>query len=438
MSKCILVSGFHRSGTSMTMQALCKAGVHIGDNLIGPNPFNVDGHFENTLIVALHDEQLAAANCDWLATNFTFADQPVFSHKAKSTASSIVSSLNQEPVWGFKDPRSSLFLWDWQQQIPNIFVVVVFRHYLSCIQSMRIRASRELTLNPSVENIEAKLWQSPSTGLQSWITYNRQLLAFCQANRESVLLVQQEAIVNGFPLIEYVNKLANVALNTNADTGISASKVSSSIQLPWPAEHVDKELINKADALWDTLIKLANSAAVPAPEQMPDHASTHNYPEIILSRLSEVNFGEPEENKMTDKQFTVKTAPIKLKPPLHEFNEQQIKTYRARLRGSLKNPQLTPAARLINQYEDSGHTTYFGEMLLAEKAIVNLDYSRAKRILFDAKNLAPKDGLEPFLHGLIEKHSGNLASSAEYFLSAAQSMPENVGFWIAHIRLLRS
>lgn len=416
----------------MTMQALCKAGVHIGDNLIGPNPFNVDGHFENTQIVALHDKQLAETNCDWLATDFAFSDRPVFSSKTKSTASSIVSSLSQQPVWGFKDPRSSLFLWDWQQQIPNVFVVVVFRHYLSCIQSMRIRAARELALNPSITNVEAKLWQRPSTGLQSWITYNQQLLAFCQSNPKSVLLVQQEAIVKGFPLIEHVNKLAKVDLSDTADTGIAPSKVSSSNKLPWPTKYVDSALIEKADELWNKLLELANTEPVQAPDFSAAQFPAQDWSGKIKARLSTIDFINNEHIEKPNVQ-----PPLKLNPPLHEFDEQEIATHRARLRGSLKNPQVTPAAKLINQYADSTHTTYFGEMLLAEKAIVNLDYSKAKRILFDARKLEPKDGLEPYLHGLIEEHFGNLESSVEYFSAAVQSMPENLGFWLAQIRLLR-
>lgn len=437
MSSCIIVSGFHRSGTSMTMQALYKAGVHIGDNLIGANPFNVDGHFENSEIVALHDKLLAEHNCDWLATEFSSTDTVLFNQDTISKAHEIVSTLNQQPIWGFKDPRSSLFLRDWQKQIPKLFVVVVFRHYSSCIQSMRIRAARQLALTPSFDNSEAKLWLDPSIGLQSWVTYNQHLVDYCVANSESVLVVQQEAIVNGFPLVQSVNQLANVRLNTDADTGISASKASGSVKLPWPEEHVQDKLIKQADALFDSLTRLANSSPVQVAYLPKRREIMADLPAKMQEQLSRIDFIEPAQVRQTDQKAAKRLVPINSKLPLYAFDEKDIETFRARLRSSLRNPQPTPAATLIKQYENAVRTTHFGEMLLAEKAIVNQDYSKAKRILFNARNLEPKDRIEPYLHGLIEEHFGNFISSSEYFATAMRNNPENAAFAIAHIRLLR-
>ena len=55
----IIVTGFHRSGTSMAMQSLKKAGVHIGDSQLVANLSNPDGLFEDVEAVKLHDRWLA-------------------------------------------------------------------------------------------------------------------------------------------------------------------------------------------------------------------------------------------------------------------------------------------------------------------------------------------------------------------------------------------
>jgi len=44
-----IVSGFHRSGTSLTMQALVKAGLCAGNRLMPAHPSNPDGHYEESL-----------------------------------------------------------------------------------------------------------------------------------------------------------------------------------------------------------------------------------------------------------------------------------------------------------------------------------------------------------------------------------------------------
>ena len=46
-SVALVVTGMHRSGTSMVAAYLQQAGVSIGRNLIGPAPGNPRGHFED-------------------------------------------------------------------------------------------------------------------------------------------------------------------------------------------------------------------------------------------------------------------------------------------------------------------------------------------------------------------------------------------------------
>ncbi len=64
-SQHVIVAGFHRSGTSMTAQVLSRAGLHLGDALLLPDPFNRDGFFEDADIVEAHDDLLADAGHDW-------------------------------------------------------------------------------------------------------------------------------------------------------------------------------------------------------------------------------------------------------------------------------------------------------------------------------------------------------------------------------------
>ena len=63
--RCILVVGMHRSGTSLTMQALKALGIETGSDLMAADDFNARGYFEPLEIVAIHDELLATFDRGW-------------------------------------------------------------------------------------------------------------------------------------------------------------------------------------------------------------------------------------------------------------------------------------------------------------------------------------------------------------------------------------
>ena len=57
----IIVTGMHRSGTSMTAMLLAQHGVHMGERLIPGNRHNPRGYFEDADFVELQRSMLAAA-----------------------------------------------------------------------------------------------------------------------------------------------------------------------------------------------------------------------------------------------------------------------------------------------------------------------------------------------------------------------------------------
>ena len=56
----ILVSGFHRSGTSLVAKTLEANGVSMGNSLMGASFANKEGHYEDIPLVNIHDAMLAA------------------------------------------------------------------------------------------------------------------------------------------------------------------------------------------------------------------------------------------------------------------------------------------------------------------------------------------------------------------------------------------
>ena len=54
----LVITGMHRSGTSLIAAILREAGVHLGDQLIGADTGNIRGHFEDVDFVQFHQTVL--------------------------------------------------------------------------------------------------------------------------------------------------------------------------------------------------------------------------------------------------------------------------------------------------------------------------------------------------------------------------------------------
>ncbi len=64
-ARCPIITGMHRSGTSLVAQAFCRAGLYLGDQLKSPRDSNPDGLFEDEDFIGFHDDILAANQMRW-------------------------------------------------------------------------------------------------------------------------------------------------------------------------------------------------------------------------------------------------------------------------------------------------------------------------------------------------------------------------------------
>ncbi len=220
----VIVTGFHRSGTSMAMQSLNKAGLHIGDSLLDATPSNPDGHFEDVETVELHDKWLEAAGTDWCCT-----EQPllVAAEDAKSGIASICERLGAEHAqWGLKDPRAALYLTEWFTHLSNPYAVLVYRHFASCASSLRRRQASMLFTQPSSDSRDIRFWTDPSLPLKSWLVHNQAILKHLKNHKERCVLVSQESQIAGVNLPSLVESRIPVNLQIESDTGVDGKKTT--------------------------------------------------------------------------------------------------------------------------------------------------------------------------------------------------------------------
>lgn len=199
----LIVTGMHRSGTSLITHWLHACGLQLGDRLLNGGKGNVEGHFEDLEFLNLHEEILASQTGDSDGLRGHFDVHPTLGDKARMAA--IVSVKNARyPQWGWKEPRTCLFLDAYAEQLPNAKYLVVLRDYKEVVQSLLKRDFSYIEDKYAARSWPVRmLWQhfyrpmrlnqhrlkNHDRYLQAWIAYNRMILKALRSLPEERYLV---------------------------------------------------------------------------------------------------------------------------------------------------------------------------------------------------------------------------------------------------------
>ena len=167
-----VVTGMHRSGTSMVTQLLSHAGLWLGseEKLMPAKPDNPDGFYEHLDIVWIHNALLQQHHGGWdfeptFTRDWQHADSlSDLKSRAINTCKKISSEQNKHQSWGWKDPRTCFFLPFWQSLMLEMKLIICVRNPLAVAQSIRTRNNNSLPF-----------------GLDLWERYNRNLLNHARA-----------------------------------------------------------------------------------------------------------------------------------------------------------------------------------------------------------------------------------------------------------------
>lgn len=160
----LVICGMHRSGTSLTASLFGGAGVNLGDRLFGPNVGNTLGHFEDVGFLEFHMRALHSLGCNYegyvtrslppLAAEFTAEAEQLIADRAAAGC-----------LWGWKEPRTTLFLDFWDQLLPDARYVFVFRNPWDVADSLFRRGDAAFVVDPRL-------------AIELWVTYNRRIADF--------------------------------------------------------------------------------------------------------------------------------------------------------------------------------------------------------------------------------------------------------------------
>ena len=155
----------------------------MGDRLLGVGGGgNPKGHYEDCDFLEFHQQALLAngLNPAGYTTQATIHVPEAMLDRAQSL---IASRSGPDRLWGWKDPRTVLFLDFWHALLPNAKYLFVFRSPWEVIESFFRRGDGEFICNPSL-----------AVGV--WLHYNRLIVDFVKRHPSQCVLKELSQAVD--------------------------------------------------------------------------------------------------------------------------------------------------------------------------------------------------------------------------------------------------
>jgi hypothetical protein len=178
----ILLCGMHRSGTSMFARYLHETGISMGDELYEDRTTNPFGHYEDVEFLELQREEVARVfnGTDYLVTRDLEPSQ-LFRERARTLLEARRRRHGDLP-WGWKDPRSTLFLDFWREELPDVRVVGMLRSPRRVVSSLCARLHGYFSI------------AKKDLFLRTYRAYNEKLLEHARRHPDATAIVQVERL----------------------------------------------------------------------------------------------------------------------------------------------------------------------------------------------------------------------------------------------------
>jgi GT2 family glycosyltransferase/glycosyltransferase involved in cell wall biosynthesis/SAM-dependent methyltransferase len=178
----LIIAGMHRSGTSLTASLLQSAGLFIGERLVPADHGNQAGHFEDIDFHEFHRRALhATGHAEDGFVKSAQIDLPKLLEQEARQLIAARESLGRP--WGWKDPRTVLFLDHWHRLLPHSFNLFVFRAPWEVVDSLYRRSDEVFGLNPKL-------------ALDAWYHYNVLVKAFVQQYADKSLMYELPQVIS--------------------------------------------------------------------------------------------------------------------------------------------------------------------------------------------------------------------------------------------------
>ena len=238
-----LILGFHRSGTSLLTNLLHSAGLFVGDDLLGANPSNRFGHYEDTDVIGIHDRILRDNAATWMLGHEML--MVVHPNRWDEIQQFAKRRREHHDVWGFKDPRTCLFIPVWRHVLPEMRSIILFRHYSDSAYSLERRHATDIVRRSGPAAFHRSLWGAPDMALRMWLIHNRALLRYAREYPDETMVLSFDALAAGHPIVEDLNRRFRLGLSPTPTTSVFDATATHS--RPHPVATDDEDLVGELE-----------------------------------------------------------------------------------------------------------------------------------------------------------------------------------------------
>jgi DNA repair exonuclease SbcCD ATPase subunit len=190
-SSVLILTGMHRSGTSVATALLQSSGLHIGRRLIEGNQYNLKGYFENLDFVNFHKTVLQSQEI--VPEGWTLQDNIEVGEQYIEQAQQIIAQNAISSIWGWKDPRTTLFLNFWANLLPEAKFLLVYRSPWEVIDSIYRCGDKAFE-------------EQPELAVKLWLHYNQKMINFYNQYPSRCILANISQVIKQTPVyIETIN-----------------------------------------------------------------------------------------------------------------------------------------------------------------------------------------------------------------------------------------
>jgi hypothetical protein len=199
----------HRSGTSLITNWLFHCGLQVGERLVGASEGNKEGHYEDVEFLWIHEEILAGNG--YTPTGLIHHKPIHISEYQLEKLKAILKVKEQHfDQWGWKEPRTCLFLDVYRELIPGAKYLVIVRDYVAVVNSLLKRDFDALDSTYERRSFFTRLkWnllrkkrkrrkyyrENAADYLQVWVDYNEHILDMLGKAPEKDYLVINYALL---------------------------------------------------------------------------------------------------------------------------------------------------------------------------------------------------------------------------------------------------
>ena len=205
-SKTLMVVGMHRSGTSLITNWLYRCGLQVGECLVAANAGNKEGHFEDVEFLRLHEEILASNNLPCAGLVYG-KDIDVSIYQLEKLKSVIRIKNQRYKQWGWKEPRTCLFLNLYRELLPHSKYLVIVRDYASVVNSLLKRdfalVDRKYMSRGAIQRTVWTYFRKNKNKRKFYITHAEYFLKVWIDYNEHILTMLKELPAEDYMVINY-------------------------------------------------------------------------------------------------------------------------------------------------------------------------------------------------------------------------------------------